>query len=1027
MPTLTDPDQDKLNPAAQQERDLFEQDFGNRPTLDEGIASREGAADQARSRLGNDLKAAEDGAVKQAGGPAQNGAANLDQAENNPSWTTSAPSTPAPSKGGGGLLKNPIARRWAIGGAISLTLGVFTAMSQIPQFMILQLKELVSSKIDRDSNNTNSRRFKKVVKNNWFKVDPNCTGRKCAKGISDAEVEKLRKAGLNPEVTKVGTTNQLDFLTTSDPETGEPRKVDANTFEREMSTNAKFLSSMNSAFDPRDFVNRGPLTIARIKFFGMTRKLFSTSTDPKKLEQDFRRTTYGADGDDNVGRVGSCTQSNSDGTCVDPNEERQRAQMDRQLGDAVGEIRNGAAQVRAELEGNNYERPPSVTPDMSYMDTDPQQAFGILGRTVRSAVGAAFKGVFAFAEKACAMMQIIRTVTMGAKILAVFGLLVYLSTFLAAADSLKAGDGNYAVISFLANLLITPSVAEGSKGFNFFDGPFLGYMSEGKINSRKSLGRYVYGQPPLRMISKVNDIISSSGVSVSTCRHINSWYGQLVGLTTGILTLVFTGGTVNAAAVAGSVSAQVILSVLSAYAIPMLIRLFAGTVAPDPKDPERGYGISAALTVGAMLWRNFRGKNMGDRPLAKTEVAQFNKEANAQLALDTKARNYGKNPLDINQPNSVTSRLAMQFAPALLTPTSQANYQTMAALASSPFSLLSGSLGKVLSPAVGAQTYDGYAGQFCQDPDSLAMPVAVDATCVPVGGEFAEKLESKKYDPQVVVNYMIDRGHIDDQNEPTSDDYKKFIADCFEGVTPYTPDGRGIDITEDIDTRECLVHDTRDDLNSDNPNYDGKEVMYDMFRMFRRDNNLVESVSDSANGTLGLSDDELPGDSPITGPLNPGAFTWPIAPSSVSTISSCMNQTDPSYRIHSGLDIAAPMGTSIVAVADGQVVFESKNVSGFGYYVAIKHTNGSITGYGHNIENLVLIGDTVKQGQPIAKVGTRGQSTGPHLHMNYIPDGSSPFTTKINSFNPLFNNLMPKPEDARDAAGCMTPGKLKSR
>lgn len=84
-------------------------------------------------------------------------------------------------------------------------------------------------------------------------------------------------------------------------------------------------------------------------------------------------------------------------------------------------------------------------------------------------------------------------------------------------------------------------------------------------------------------------------------------------------------------------------------------------------------------------------------------------------------------------------------------------------------------------------------------------------------------------------------------------------------------------------------------------------------------------------------------------------------------------------EFHDGLDIAAPYGTEIVAAADGVVTFTGYK-SGYGRTVTISHGYGYETSYCHNSSILVKTGQQVKKGQAIAKVGSSGRSTGPHLH-----------------------------------------------
>ncbi len=89
---------------------------------------------------------------------------------------------------------------------------------------------------------------------------------------------------------------------------------------------------------------------------------------------------------------------------------------------------------------------------------------------------------------------------------------------------------------------------------------------------------------------------------------------------------------------------------------------------------------------------------------------------------------------------------------------------------------------------------------------------------------------------------------------------------------------------------------------------------------------------------------------------------------------------------HTGLDIAAPQGTPIKAVTDGTVTAASMAGS-YGNLVKIDHGNGVETWYGHTSKMYVQVGQTVKAGDVIAAVGTTGNSTGPHLHLEIRING----------------------------------------
>lgn len=92
------------------------------------------------------------------------------------------------------------------------------------------------------------------------------------------------------------------------------------------------------------------------------------------------------------------------------------------------------------------------------------------------------------------------------------------------------------------------------------------------------------------------------------------------------------------------------------------------------------------------------------------------------------------------------------------------------------------------------------------------------------------------------------------------------------------------------------------------------------------------------------------------------------------------------YKLHEGIDIAAPFGTNIFSPSDG-VVVKAKYSGGYGNMIVIDHGYGLVTRFGHTSEMLVNEGDRVYRGQKIALVGSTGASTGPHLHYEVLVDG----------------------------------------
>ncbi|MGD1715026.1 peptidoglycan DD-metalloendopeptidase family protein [Dapis sp. BLCC M172] len=128
---------------------------------------------------------------------------------------------------------------------------------------------------------------------------------------------------------------------------------------------------------------------------------------------------------------------------------------------------------------------------------------------------------------------------------------------------------------------------------------------------------------------------------------------------------------------------------------------------------------------------------------------------------------------------------------------------------------------------------------------------------------------------------------------------------------------------------------------------------------------------------LGQADTYLPG-----GSMQFTGYSWPARGALTSGYGWRWG------RMHRGIDIAAPTGTPIVAAAPGIVTYADWNSGGYGYLVEIQHPNGSLTVYAHNSQILVREGQKVAQGELIAKMGSTGRSTGPHLHFEIHPKGN---------------------------------------
>lgn len=132
-------------------------------------------------------------------------------------------------------------------------------------------------------------------------------------------------------------------------------------------------------------------------------------------------------------------------------------------------------------------------------------------------------------------------------------------------------------------------------------------------------------------------------------------------------------------------------------------------------------------------------------------------------------------------------------------------------------------------------------------------------------------------------------------------------------------------------------------------------------------------------------------------------FDWPVAGGTVTSGFGPRRGT-----VHDGIDIGAPVGATVRAAAEGEVVY-SAALTGYGNVIIVRHAGGYATVYAHNRENGVSEGQRVKQGEAIAAVGESGRTTGPNLHFEIRRDNVAR--------NPLTYLPIPGTADAGHSAG----------
>jgi murein DD-endopeptidase MepM/ murein hydrolase activator NlpD len=159
-----------------------------------------------------------------------------------------------------------------------------------------------------------------------------------------------------------------------------------------------------------------------------------------------------------------------------------------------------------------------------------------------------------------------------------------------------------------------------------------------------------------------------------------------------------------------------------------------------------------------------------------------------------------------------------------------------------------------------------------------------------------------------------------------------------------------------------------------------KENLYQISKMY---GTTVERIA-KLNG-IKYTDNIYTGQRLIIPGMVDSNLIWPVR----GNISSHYGKRE-SGRFHSGIDITAPEGTPIRAVADGWVLASAKRLngySGYGTVVILVHGDGITTLYAHNKRNHAKSGSCIKAGEVIAEVGESGNATGSHVHFEIRKTG----------------------------------------
>lgn len=170
---------------------------------------------------------------------------------------------------------------------------------------------------------------------------------------------------------------------------------------------------------------------------------------------------------------------------------------------------------------------------------------------------------------------------------------------------------------------------------------------------------------------------------------------------------------------------------------------------------------------------------------------------------------------------------------------------------------------------------------------------------------------------------------------------------------------------------------------------------------------LAMAAAPSATRSSVAAETSVPSAAPVAPPIKamvetPGpvtrtiAFSTPVKGYAINSPFGLRKLAiEAKARAHKGVDIAAPMGTSVFSTSEGRVLRTGYDAGGYGKFIEVRHPNGLTSLYGHLSRVDVTNGAVVATGQRIGLVGSTGFSTGPHLHFEVRRGGAQVDPAKI--------------------------------
>ncbi len=459
-------------------------------------------------------------------------------------------------------------------------------------------------------------------------------------------------------------------------------------------------------------------------------------------------------------------------------------------------------------------------------------------------------------------------------------------------------------------------------------------------------------------LNKVNGYIarvatlgtSSDPKAVSrACKYVQNPYVRGASLVAGVFIGIGSFGTWQAAGIVGSLAISM--------ALPYMISIAADIASGDMFKNLYGDELGSGGFVGTAAIMSTAAQYRGMKPLTSQEAVAYTQSTKESLAHYADTQRYMARAEPFNIKNQYSFLGSLAFA---VTPTLSKSQSSVSSMAMGMASLVPQTFASLTGTAKAANTVERF--QQCNDPGYESLGIGADLYCNVRYGLSDQELAIDAVENAL---WMESTGNVapgDTTGEPIDNgeswNYKKFIDECVNRTVGYGEDQE----ENQGDGANCLSKEN-----------EAKNQRYRIFTMDRSVADYMDGI-DEAESSTGTG---------AQGSVSAEGWAYPTSTDGVTT-----SGYKPAGRPnHLGLDIAQPgsaMGKPIFAARDGKVI-ASGPAEGFGNWIVLEHdVDGKkvSTVYGHMRSNdlLVKVGDTVKAGQQIARIGNEGESSGAHLH-----------------------------------------------